>query len=72
MSEKEIYLKKLGSKINKLREDEGLSFQEMALRCDLEKSSLVKLANQGTNVTALTLFKISKGLNVSLSEIFDF
>jgi transcriptional regulator with XRE-family HTH domain len=72
MSEKEIYLKKLGSKINKLREGEGLSFQEMALRFDLEKSSLVKFANQGTIVTALTLFKISKGLNVSLSEIFDF
>jgi transcriptional regulator with XRE-family HTH domain len=72
MSENEIFLKKLGSKINKIREEEGLSFQEMALRCDLEKSSLVKLANQGTNVTALTLLKISKGLNVSLSEIFDF
>jgi transcriptional regulator with XRE-family HTH domain len=72
MFENEIFLKKLGSKINKIREEEGLSFQEMALRCDLEKSSLVKLANQGTNVTALTLLKISKGLNVSLSEIFDF
>lgn len=72
MADKDIFLKKLGKRVNQIREEKDLSFQEMALRCDIEKSSLVKLANQGTNVTASTLYKISKGLDVSLSEIFDF
>jgi transcriptional regulator with XRE-family HTH domain len=72
MADKDIFLKKLGKRVNQIREEKGLSFQEMALRCDLEKSSLVKLANKGTNVTASTLYKISKGLDVSLSEVFDF
>ena len=72
MTEKDKLLKNLGKNIDKIRKEKGHSFQEMALLCDVEKSSLVKLTNQGTNVTVSTLYKISKGLNVSMSEFFDF
>ena len=72
MSGKEDFLKALGENINKIRQEKGLSFNEMALACGIEKPNLVRLANQGTNVTASTLLKISNGLGVQLSEIFDF
>ena len=71
MTEKD-FIAALGRNINKIRKEKGLSFQEMAHRCDWEKSSLVKLTGQGTNVTMITLYKIAKGLQIPVKEIFDF
>ncbi len=72
MQEEKRFYKALGSNIDKLRKKKGLSFQEMSYRCDIEKSNLVKLAKHGENVTAKSLYKISKGLEVPLKMIFDF
>jgi len=72
MTDKNQFIKQLGQNVDKIRKEKGLSFQEMALRCDIEKSSLVKLANQGTNVTVSTIFKISKALEVEPKELFNF
>ena len=72
MTNEDIFLKTLGKRINEIRKEKNLSFRELALRCEMEKSSLVKLANKGTNITMTTLYKVSKGLGVSVSEIFDF
>ena len=69
MKEKE-FLKFVGKRINQLRIEKGLSFQELGLRSELEKSSLVKLCNHGSNITLSTLLKISKGLDVEIEEIF--
>lgn len=62
MKEKE-FLKFIGKRINQLRIEKGISFMELSLRTGIEKSSLVKLCNHGTNITLSTLLKISKGLN---------
>ena len=72
MSTDTKFLKALGKNIDRLRKEQGITFQELALRSDLEKSNLIKLASQGTNVTTNTVLKISRGLNIPLSEIFDF
>jgi len=72
MADEDIFLKSLGERINDIRKEKNLSFQELALRCEIEKASLVKIANNGTNITMATLYKISKGLGVSISEIFNF
>lgn len=72
MQDEEKFYKMLGSNIDKIRKKKGFSFQEMAYRCDIEKSNLVKLAKHGENVTAKSLYKISKGLDVPLKVIFDF
>jgi len=65
------FRKLLGANINSIREEQGISFSELGLRCDLDKSVLHKIT-QGANTTVSTLYKISKGLNVPLSKIFDF
>jgi transcriptional regulator with XRE-family HTH domain len=72
MLKDEAFLKALGKRIDKLRKEKGLSFQDLAYKSEIEKSNLVKLVNQGSNITTLTLLKLSKALNVPLSEIFDF
>lgn len=66
------FLKALGDRIDYFRKEKGLTFQELAYLSEIEKSNLVKLVNQGTNITAISLLKISKALEVPLSKIFDF
>ncbi|GHN00605.1 hypothetical protein WSM22_20940 [Cytophagales bacterium WSM2-2] len=73
MSTKEgKFYKLLGERINEIRMEKGISFQEMALRCEIEKSNLVKMTSKGAKISVSTLYKISKGLGVPLSKIFDF
>jgi transcriptional regulator with XRE-family HTH domain len=72
MSAEEKFIKALGKNIDKYRQAKGLSFQEMALACEMEKSQAYRLCKEGINITSATLFKISKGLDVSVSELFNF
>jgi transcriptional regulator with XRE-family HTH domain len=72
MTEQEKFLKAVGRHIDKKRKEQKLSFQELALRCDIEKSNLVKLTSQGTNITLVSLYKIAKGLEVSVHELLKF
>ncbi|MBI4930847.1 MAG: helix-turn-helix transcriptional regulator [Bacteroidetes bacterium] len=72
MQENDKFLKALGKNIDRIRKEKKISFQEMSYRCDIEKSNLVKIAKHGENITANTLYKISKGLDVPLKTIFDF
>jgi transcriptional regulator with XRE-family HTH domain len=72
MSEQQKFLKSLGRHIDKVRKQKGLSFQELALRSDIEKSNLVKLTSQGTNITVVSLSKIAKGLDVPVHELLKF
>ena len=72
MSDQEKFLKSLGKHIDKLRKKQCLSFQELALRCEIEKSNLVKLTSQGSNITVASLFKIAKGLDVPVATLLKF
>lgn len=73
MASKEAkFFKLLGIRINELRVEKKLSFRELALRCELEKSNLVKMTSKGANISVSTLYKISKGLEVPMSRILDF
>ena len=66
------FLIALGKRIDQLRKEKKLSFQELADLCEMEKASLVKLTSQGNNITINTLFNIAKGLNISMKELFDY
>jgi transcriptional regulator with XRE-family HTH domain len=72
MLKNEAFLKALGKRIDEIRKEKGISFQDLAYKSEIEKSNLVKLASQGSNITTISLLKISKALNVPLSQIFDF
>ncbi len=58
-------------KIKELRSEKGLSQVDLAVECNFEKSNLSRIEAGNTNPTIATLFKISKGMNVSLKQLVD-
>ena len=63
---------KVGKKIQKLREIKGISQQDLAARCNFEKSNMSRLEAGRVNPTLSTLEKISNALEVNISELFNF
>ena len=66
------FAKTLGRRIDSLREQRGMSFQQMASACDMDKAQVYKICTAGVDVRASSLVKIAKGLNVNIQELFDF
>lgn len=63
---------KVGNKIQKLRESKGLSQQDLAAKCNFEKSNMSRLEAGRVNPTLSTLEKVAKALDVTLVELFSF
>ncbi|MDP4269473.1 MAG: helix-turn-helix transcriptional regulator, partial [Bacteroidota bacterium] len=45
--------------------------QDLAAKCNFEKSNLSRIEAGRTNLTIKTLFKISQALDVSLKDLVD-
>lgn len=65
-------LKKIGKRIQELREMQNLSQQDFAAKINYDKSNMSRLEAGKTNMTVTTLEKVSKALNVELIELFKF
>ena len=63
------YLKKLGSKIKELRENNQIDQKALAFDCDISRTQLYMIENGKTNPRLLTLIKISEGLGCSVDEL---
>jgi transcriptional regulator with XRE-family HTH domain len=72
MSSGSKYLKALAKRIDGLRQDRGLSYNQMALACDMDKAQVYALCTKGTNITVLTALKLAEGLEINVQELFDF
>ena len=62
------FLFKLGSRIKHFRKEKGITQQELASLCDFEKASMSRIESGKTNVSILTLRKVSKALEIHISE----
>ena len=62
----------VGKQIQKLRESKGLSQQDLAAKCNFEKSNMSRLETGRVNPTLSTLEKVAKALDVSIVELFRF
>ena len=62
----------VGKQIQKLRESRGLSQQDLAAKCNFEKSNMSRLEAGRVNPTLSTLEKVAKALDVSIAELFRF
>jgi hypothetical protein len=62
----------VGKQIQKIRESKGLSQQDLAAKCNFEKSNMPRLEAGRVNPTLSTLEKVAKALDVTLIEIFRF
>lgn len=63
------FLIELGATIRKLRNRKGISQNELASNCGLDKANISRIESGKINVTVLTLKKISKELSVSISDL---
>lgn len=59
----------LGARIRKLRKENNLSQQRLALMTNVERSYLAKLERGERNVSIDCLEKIAQGLDLTLSEL---
>ncbi|MES1221445.1 MAG: helix-turn-helix transcriptional regulator, partial [Bacteroidota bacterium] len=57
-------------RIKELRLKRGLTQNDLAIQCNFEKASLSRIESGKTNMTVLTLFKISKALEVDIADFF--
>ena len=62
----------VGKHIQKLRELKGISQQDLAAKCNFEKSNMSRLEAGRVNPTLSTLEKVANALDITLPELFDF
>lgn len=60
----------LGKRIHYLRKQRGLSQEDLALECEINRNYLSDLERGRRNPSLLILDKIANGLNITLEELF--
>ena len=63
------FLGALVARIRELRLKKHLTQNELAILCNFEKASMSRIESGQTNVTIYTLRKISKALDVHITEL---
>jgi transcriptional regulator with XRE-family HTH domain len=64
--------KKIGLRIKMLRNEHNISQQNLAAKCNFEKSNMSRIESGNVNATISTLNEIAVALNIHLMSIFDF
>lgn len=72
VSAKEAFQKKLGEHITMLREQAGISQDDLAFKCDKDKQSLNRLEKGRINPSAFYLAEIAAALELPLKKLLDF
>jgi len=65
------FLSVLGARIRKLRLKKDMTQNELAMLCNFEKASMSRIESGQTNMTILTMIKISKALDVDIKDLFN-
>lgn len=68
---RESVLIRIGLNIRELREEQGISQQDLAAACNFEKSNMSRIEAGRSNLTVGTLLKICEALHTTLSKIVD-
>lgn len=63
---------KVGQRIKELRTKQGLSQEEFAFKCDLDRTYITSLERGKRNISLENLEKIAKAFNMTLSKFFNF
>ena len=61
---------KVGKRIQEIRNEKNLSQQDLAAKCNFEKSNMSRLEAGRANATLSTLEIVSKALEVDVIELF--
>lgn len=63
------YLKLIGNNVRKLRNERGMSQQDLADYCNIAKSTIQRIENGTMNPTILMLQSISKVLGIDVESL---
>lgn len=61
----------IGANLLKLREERGLSQEELSYRCDVDRAKISKIETGKANLYVTTLIELAKGLDVHPKELLD-
>ncbi|MBN8669166.1 MAG: helix-turn-helix transcriptional regulator [Chitinophagales bacterium] len=67
--QQEKQLKKLGARIREIRQEKGMSLQDLAHSIDKDKQSISRVELGQSNPTFIYLTEVCKGLGIELSEL---
>jgi len=70
-TDKELY-ETIGAMIKENRVRCGMTQQNLADLCEIEKANISRIERGCTNVTLKTLYRISVSLNVPMRDLVDF
>lgn len=62
----------LGKSIEKFRKSQGLSYRQLAQKCDVDHSNISKIEKGKVDLRISTLYELSKGLEIHPRELFGF
>ena len=62
----------LGKRIRFLRNEIGISQEELADRAEIDRTYITSVECGRRNISIVNMEKIAKSLNVTLSKLFDF
>lgn len=68
----EDYLKKFGEHLRKIRLEKGMSQEALAIESNIPISQIGRIERGEINTTISTVKVISKALNISPNQLFDF
>lgn len=68
----ELGLKLLAQRLKQLRSDKKITQEELAFRSELTLSQIARIETVKINPTVSTMFRITKALDVNITELFDF
>ena len=63
---------KVGKRIQEIRIEKEMSQQDLAARCNFEKSNMSRLESGRANATLLTIQIVANALGVPVVELFRF
>ncbi len=63
---------RVGQRIKEIRTEKNISQQDLASKCNFEKSNMSRLEAGRTDPKLSTLKKVASGLGVEINELFDF
>jgi transcriptional regulator with XRE-family HTH domain len=69
---KQTIQQKVGKRIREIRIEKNISQQDLASKCNFEKSNMSRLENGNANATLSTLEKVCNALETDYIELFKF
>lgn len=69
---KQTLQQKVGKRIQEIRIEKNISQQDLASKCNFEKSNMSRLENGNANATLSTLEKVCNALEIDYIELFKF